>query len=291
MMEKTILFLFFLTIAVVMAKGLEVKHENEDCWSGCKSKQGKCSWCGSDGMCCKIGFKDKSNGCDGSFGGIKRHECVPKPSAQCKNDGLYSDDKCNNWLSNCWKNDKQQFMWDHCRKSCNYCVSGLNIDYGWDALKEHNDLRKKHGSPPLTLDRELSKIAADWAQKRVQKKAKGHSKNKYKGQGLGENIWGGWTSTGNGCSHFDMKDAVKSWHNEINHYDFNNLVQNKRNQNKIGHFSALVWKGSKKLGLGFASSGGDCIMVANYFPAGNIGGDDDDYVKNYRANVKRPLYR
>ena len=32
-------------------------------------------------------------------------------------------------------------------------------------------------------------------------------------------------------------------------------------------------------------------MVANYFPAGNIGGDDDEYAKNYRANVKRPLYR
>jgi len=58
----------------------ELKNEGKDCWIGCNSKQGKCSWCGSKGMCCQRGFHDKSNGCDGSFGGSASHECVPTPS-------------------------------------------------------------------------------------------------------------------------------------------------------------------------------------------------------------------
>ena len=56
-----------------------LKNAGKDCWINCKSRQGKCSWCGDTGMCCKKGFHDKSNGCDGTFGGKTRHECVLRP--------------------------------------------------------------------------------------------------------------------------------------------------------------------------------------------------------------------
>jgi len=56
-----------------------LKNKGKNCWSSCKSKQGKCEWCGSKGYCCRKGWKDKNNGCDGSFGGIGHHECVLKP--------------------------------------------------------------------------------------------------------------------------------------------------------------------------------------------------------------------
>ena len=36
-------------------------------------------------MCCKKGFHDKSNGCDGTFGGKTRHECVLRPGKFCHN--------------------------------------------------------------------------------------------------------------------------------------------------------------------------------------------------------------
>ena len=35
-------------------------------------------------MCCRRGWRDKSNGCDGSFGGARGHVCVMKPSGQPK---------------------------------------------------------------------------------------------------------------------------------------------------------------------------------------------------------------
>ena len=53
----------------------------KDCWENCNRQQGPCDWCGSMGFCCtkKNGWTDTSNGCDGSFGGEKGHECALKP--------------------------------------------------------------------------------------------------------------------------------------------------------------------------------------------------------------------
>ena len=36
-------------------------------------------WCGKNVLCCKKGYWDKSNGCDGTLGGQNRHECVENP--------------------------------------------------------------------------------------------------------------------------------------------------------------------------------------------------------------------
>ena len=44
-----------------------VEHEGEDCWGGCHAIQGPCNWCGT-GVCCRLGWEDTSNGCDGSIG-------------------------------------------------------------------------------------------------------------------------------------------------------------------------------------------------------------------------------
>ena len=51
------------------------------CWAKCGGKQGPCGWCGDNRMCCKYGWTDTSNGCDGTFGGLKFHECFLNPNA------------------------------------------------------------------------------------------------------------------------------------------------------------------------------------------------------------------
>ena len=61
----------------------KLKNTGKNCWYKCKD-QGPCKWCGSEGFCCSQGWlwrgKSKQyNGCDGTFGGMKRHECALKP--------------------------------------------------------------------------------------------------------------------------------------------------------------------------------------------------------------------
>ena len=55
-------------------------NENKECWPQCGYKPGPCSWCGANGMCCRIGSSYMINGCDGTFGGKMRHECALHPS-------------------------------------------------------------------------------------------------------------------------------------------------------------------------------------------------------------------
>ena len=43
----------------------------------CNGMEGQCDWCGNDGWCCRKEWI--GNGCDGTIGGINRHECVLNP--------------------------------------------------------------------------------------------------------------------------------------------------------------------------------------------------------------------
>jgi len=49
----------------------------KQCWYTCHKKQGKCSWCGTTGYCCRKGWK--GNGCTGAMGVNGRHTCVKPP--------------------------------------------------------------------------------------------------------------------------------------------------------------------------------------------------------------------
>ena len=54
-----------------------LEHYGENCWNKCNTKQGKCRWCGTKGLCCNKGTI--GNECDGSFGGNNEFKCVLKP--------------------------------------------------------------------------------------------------------------------------------------------------------------------------------------------------------------------
>ena len=56
-------------------------NAGQDCLTSCNGIQGKCSWCGSDGYCCRKGWTP-GNGCDGSFGGNDKHACDVKPTSE-----------------------------------------------------------------------------------------------------------------------------------------------------------------------------------------------------------------
>ena len=144
-----------------------------------------------------------------------------------------------------------------------------NDDVVNEALRMHNQLRAKHHSPPLRLNNEISKIAQKYAQYLADNDMMEHSSNQYKGEDLGENLFmcGGYKITG--------KNMTESWYSEIKDYNFRNPDE----YGDTGHFTQVVWKESKELGIGYAKSrSGNYYGVANYYPAGN-------FIGNYKENV------
>lgn len=87
---------------------------------------------------------------------------------------------------------------------------------------------------------------------------------------LGENIYF--------CSGFEPTgyEVTKSWYDEVHTYDFG------KSQFSVdtGHFTALVWAASRRLGVGVGrSASGNYYVVAYYDPPGNVSG-------KFAANVK-----
>ncbi|KTG04961.1 hypothetical protein cypCar_00029755 [Cyprinus carpio] len=115
-----------------------------------------------------------------------------------------------------------------------------------EVMKTHNEYRRKHQAPPLKLSSKLSREAARYAESLASTRILKHSVESSRGN-CGENL--AWAS-----------------------YD------------QTGHFTAMVWKSSKKLGVGKAvASDGSTFVVARYFPAGNITNQG-----HFQANVLPP---
>ena len=61
-----------------MISGDVLENAGQYCYPYCYyNGQGKCDWCGTEGYCCMKNYPE--GGCDGSFGGETRHECVLPP--------------------------------------------------------------------------------------------------------------------------------------------------------------------------------------------------------------------
>lgn len=140
-----------------------------------------------------------------------------------------------------------------------------------EALEAHNKYRKIHHAPPLTLNKDLCAIAQNYAEKLAATNSFSHSGGNYKGQDMGENLYmcGGQIATG--------EKMTKTWYDEVKKYYYGN-----DSQSGTGHFTQIVWKDTKEVGFGVATSrDGSYYCVGNYYPAGNWGGE-------YKKNVLRP---
>ena len=84
-----------------------------------------------------------------------------------------------------------------------------------------------------------------------------------------------WGSPEN--AEYGWKEWCES--NEFGDYDFDNPGF----KSGTGHFTQLVWKGSKKIGCGAAcNSKNKCYVTCNYYPAGN-------YIGQFDKNVFRKV--
>ena len=168
-----------------------------------------------------------------------------------------------NILSELIKNKKKQITKEN--KYTNDHVDSISSSdfntFCIQALECHNKYRKMHHVPPLKLNKEICSIAENYAKVLATKlKCLQHSENTYKGQELGENLFGcfGMEATG--------QEISDHWYSEIKKYNFNGDWQG-----GCGHFTQMVWKDTEEVGFGkWKDKSGQIYVVANYFPAGNF---------------------
>ena len=155
-------------------------------------------------------------------------------------------------------------------KECNYEENSKLFNFALEAIKRHNTLRACHNAQPLMFNCDIMKISQEYAER----KPEGHSSNTYNGQWMGENLFWSWNMDLTGDY------PVDDWYSEIKYYNFET---GKSNGGVTGHFTQLVWKNSKELGIGYyCDSNKACVVVGNYFPGGNFNNDYKNQVQNFQ---------
>ncbi|XP_056123432.1 uncharacterized protein glipr2 isoform X1 [Rhinichthys klamathensis goyatoka] len=138
--------------------------------------------------------------------------------------------------------------------------TSLKADSSFEAefLQAHNAYRKHHGAPPLTVNKNLCRSSQEWAKHLLSIRTLKHSNGDH-----GENVYYAWSSAN---KKLTGREAVESWYSEIKDYNFSRPGFT----SKTGHFTQVVWKDTKELGVGLATDGNTTFVVGQYLPAGNI---------------------
>lgn len=130
-------------------------------------------------------------------------------------------------------------------------------------MEVHNEYRSEHGVPPLVLNKDITKVAQKWADDLAKRDSMAYSLN----QTYGESVYSGWSSDPN--TKVTARDCIDKWYSEINDYSFGKEPE----VLTCGHFTQIVWKDTKEIGVGSAKSkSGKLYVVVNYYPPGNYSG-------------------
>jgi uncharacterized protein YkwD len=144
-----------------------------------------------------------------------------------------------------------------------------------DACNMHNELRARHGAPPLTLRADLCDYAQNWASTLATEQSFYHSNGQW-----GENLYA--TASSNPITEVDGITAVCNWYNEIKFYDFTTGTTTDPNE-AIGHFTQVVWDETSFFGIGSACALPKdgwywCYVAASYDKPGNWMGEYTQHV-------------
>jgi len=143
-------------------------------------------------------------------------------------------------------------------------------DFADDVVKYHNKYRKSHGRVgDLKRNKDLDASAQKWAEHLARTGKLENSNEKYHGEEVGENI-SSKRSTG-GCD-YSGENIAEQWYNEAEKFKYGDYQQ------ESGHFSQMVWKATKEIGVGKAFSKDGVFVVCHYYPGGNVLGQFKDNV-------------
>ena len=163
-----------------------------------------------------------------------------------------------------------------CKNLRNLASFDFNTFYN-ALVSRHNTLRKKHSAGALTKLTAIAKLAQNTANGCKKAKNLVHSGTSYKGKWMGQNLF---VSSGVPTG----AEVANDWYSEISDYNFS--IWKPKSASKVtGHFTQLVWIGSKQIGCAVATGEWagykpSYFVCCNYFPGGNVQGQ-------YTKNVKK----
>ncbi|XP_028514404.1 Golgi-associated plant pathogenesis-related protein 1 [Exaiptasia diaphana] len=160
-------------------------------------------------------------------------------------------------------------------------------DFDNDCLRSHNQYRGRHGTPPLVWSQALAAAAQEWANSLANRNVFEHDLIYLNRAKQGENLAFTLFNTTK-CINAGQLDCikcseiVKHWYSQIKDYDF---INGRSREGPISIFTQIVWKSTREIGVGAANSQKyGLIVVARYFPRGNIG-----FFDSYIQNVPLPI--
>lgn len=137
-------------------------------------------------------------------------------------------------------------------------------------LAAHNQVRSRHGLPPLSWSKSLAKNAAMWADHLATERS--CKMQHAKGAGQGENLyWASavtWSDGRRDVQSVTPAQVVSSWASEEADYDY---ARNSCRPGKAcGHYTQIVWKNSTSVGCAKRTcSDKSQVWVCRYLPPGN----------------------
>ncbi|XP_077985626.1 Golgi-associated plant pathogenesis-related protein 1-like [Glandiceps talaboti] len=196
---------------------------------------------------------------------------------------MRADEICDGFVSCEHKGDEKRKDCDWGKTDDSGCTKPKQIgnkgveDLKTQILEAQNYFRCLHGVPALVWDSKLETFAKGVARRNAAVGDISHTHDAI----YGENI--------------DMKELnkkeqqsgmgfTKNWYREIEDYNFGSPNPFGR----TGHFTALIWKGTEKVGCEFADKAGSpfnlYVAVCNYEPMGNL-----LTVEAFSENIPPPL--
>ena len=158
------------------------------------------------------------------------------------------------------------------------CVLGTTVPTVFQAgFNLQNRYRQKHQVANLTWNTTLSTLAQKWANNLIQTGTFQHGMlTDSKGNRIGQNL-AQMGMPKNVNNSYNVQFSVKMWYDEVKNYNYSNPTFS----GNTGHFTQVVWKGTRSVGFGMASKGTTTVVVANYYPPGN-------YMGQFKQNVLPP---
>ena len=136
------------------------------------------------------------------------------------------------------------------------------------ALKLHNDFRRMHGVDNLKLNQSLCQKASNKVLKllnskedlKYEKDDDDNDNDSIDDIEYGENLCISYGKL------FDIENVINTWYNEEKNYNYDSNKYKKG----TGHFTQMIWKGTKEVGFGYSKLyNNKSIFLVYYYPAGN----------------------